>query len=265
MDSRMSMPKVVVVIPARLNSTRLPRKMLLRETGKTLVQHTYEGAAAAHSALRVIVATDCEAIADEVRSFGGMAVMTSPDCASGTDRVAEVARGMPDVDIFVNVQGDEPEIVGEAVDACVAALINDAGSTMSTLAVPLRDKADLQQPGCVKVICNAAGQAIYFSRGVLPFPREWKDELLTADPPVFLQHMGIYAYRRDFLLRFPTLPKSPWEQIESLEQLRALHAGYNIAVRVVNTPSIGIDTPEDYRKFVERYSQANLKSPSRAA
>ncbi len=255
---------VVVVIPARLNSTRLPRKMLLRETGKTLVQHTYEGAAAATCPDQVIVATDCDEIANEVRGFGGTAVMTSAACASGTDRVAEVARNMPNGNIFVNVQGDEPEIVGEAVDACVAALQADPQSVMSTLAVPIHAKSQLTALSCVKVICNAAGQAIYFSRGMLPCPRDWDDNLLTADPPVFLQHMGIYAYRRDFLLKFPTLPKSPWEQIESLEQLRVLHAGYSIAVKVVDTPSVGIDTPDDYREFIARY-QSQQDDASRAA
>lgn len=260
---------VVVVIPARLNSTRLPRKMLLRETGKTLVQHTYEGAAAAKCPDQVIVATDCDEIADEVRGFGGTAVMTSAECASGTDRVAEVVRGMPKAGIFVNVQGDEPEIVGEAVDACVEALRADPHSVMSTLAVPIQSKSQLTTLSCVKVICNAAGQAIYFSRGMLPCPRDWDDSLLQADPPVFLQHMGIYAYRREFLLQFPGLPKSPWEQIESLEQLRVLHAGYSIAVKVVNTPSVGIDTPDDYREFVGRYASqqktARQTSPRHAA
>lgn len=248
-----SADKVIVVIPARLASSRLPEKMLLAETGKPLVQHTYEGAVACQSADRVLVATDSEQIAAVVRGFGGTAIMTSPECASGTDRVAEVARAMPEGTIFVNVQGDEPEIVGEAVDHCVTALQADPHSVMSTLAVPLRSMSQLTALSCVKVICNAAGQAIYFSRGMLPRPRDWNDSLLTADPPVFLQHMGIYAYRREFLLQFPSLPKSPWEQIESLEQLRALHAGYHIAVRVVNTPSVGIDTPDDYRLFVERY------------
>ncbi|MDA7977916.1 MAG: 3-deoxy-manno-octulosonate cytidylyltransferase [Pirellulales bacterium] len=251
MASSASKP-VVVVIPARLNSTRLPRKMLLRETGKTLVQHTYEGAAASRCASQVIVATDCDEIADEVRAFGGNAQMTSVDCASGTDRVAEVAQTLPEAEIFVNVQGDEPEIAGEAVDACVSALRSDPDAVMSTLASPIRERDVLTASSCVKVICDAAGRAIYFSRGMLPFARKWDDQLLERDPPVYLQHMGIYAFRRDFLLRFPALPKSPWEQIESLEQLRALHAGFKIAVQIVDTLSVGIDTPEEYQQFVRR-------------
>jgi 3-deoxy-manno-octulosonate cytidylyltransferase (CMP-KDO synthetase) len=247
----------IIVIPARLHSTRLPRKLLLAETGKPLVQHTYEAASRASKLQRVLVATDHQEIFDAVAAFGGQAIMTDVDLASGTDRVAQVARSLPDVDIFVNVQGDEPEISGHAIDLAVELLENNRDSVMSTLATPIRDRSKLIDPACVKVVIDSAGKALYFSRSPIPHPREWRDELLTADPPSFLQHLGLYAYRREFLLRIAQLPTSPLENIERLEQLRVLQAGYAIAVGIVDEPSIGIDTPEDYRAFVERWARGN--------
>jgi 3-deoxy-manno-octulosonate cytidylyltransferase (CMP-KDO synthetase) len=242
-----------IVIPARLASTRLPRKLLLRETGKSLIQHTYEAAQTARRPEGVCVATDHRAIFDEVRSFGGHVEMTDPQAPSGTDRVAEVARQMDDVDIVVNVQGDEPEISGEAIDLAIRLLEADPEAVVSTLATPIRSRAQLEDPSCVKVVFDHRGRAMYFSRSPIPHAREWDDRLLAADPPVFHQHVGLYAYRRKSLLELAKMPPSPLENIERLEQLRVLEAGHSILVGVVDEPTVGIDTPADYHAFIERW------------
>jgi 3-deoxy-manno-octulosonate cytidylyltransferase (CMP-KDO synthetase) len=246
-------PKSLIVIPARLASTRLPRKLLLRETGKTLIQHTYEAALKATLPAGVIVATDHEEIFHEVKSFGGRAIMTSPTCASGTDRVAEIARRMPETDILVNVQGDEPEIAGESIDLAIRMLDENPDAVMSTLATPICSREQLDDPACVKVVCDVRGRAMYFSRSPIPHPRQWDDALQTATPPNFFQHVGLYAYRRDFLLRLAEMPPSKFEQIEKLEQLRVLEAGHSILVGIIDDRTFGIDTPEDYRRFVEKW------------
>jgi 3-deoxy-manno-octulosonate cytidylyltransferase (CMP-KDO synthetase) len=250
----------MIVIPARLASTRLPRKLLLRETGKTLIQHTYEAASKAARPAGVIVATDHEEIFRVVESFGGRAVMTSPECASGTDRVAEVARQLPGVDLLVNVQGDEPEISGESIDLAVRMLEENPQAVMSTLATPIRNREQFEDPACVKVVFDRRGRAMYFSRSPIPHPRQWDDALLTATPPSFYQHVGLYAYRRGFLLALADMPPSQMEKIEKLEQLRVLEAGREILVAVVNDPTFGIDTPDDYRKFVEKWRIGNSSS-----
>jgi 3-deoxy-manno-octulosonate cytidylyltransferase (CMP-KDO synthetase) len=241
-----------IVIPARLASSRLPRKLLLSETGKPLIQHTYEAAARARRPRQLLVAADCPEIVAAVHGFGGIAELTSPDCASGTDRVAEIALRMPEVDIFVNVQGDEPEIAPQAIDTTVEMLERDPSTTMATLATPIRSRAMLEDPACVKVVFDDRGRALYFSRAPMPFARDWSDAMLTANPPLFYQHIGLYAYRRDFLLRFAQMPKSRLEQVENLEQLRALEAGHPILVGVTEEATVGIDTPADYAAFVAR-------------
>ncbi len=241
-----------IVIPARLASTRLPRKLLLSETGKPLIQHTYEAASRATRPASVVVAADCEEIASVVRSFGGRVELTSPDCASGTDRVAEIASKLTDVDVLVNVQGDEPEISAAAIDLAVELLEQNPAAVMSTLATPIRTKEKLHDPSCVKVIFDEHHRAIYFSRAAIPFARTWSDSLLTADPAHYHQHIGLYAHRREFLLRIAELPRAPIECIENLEQLRVLHAGHTILVGVIDEPTIGIDTPDDYCAFVAR-------------
>jgi 3-deoxy-manno-octulosonate cytidylyltransferase (CMP-KDO synthetase) len=241
-----------VVIPARLVSSRLPRKLLLNETGKPLVQHTYEAASAATRPSGQCVAADHEEIATAVRLFGGDVRMTSPDCASGTDRVAEIARDLDDVDILVNVQGDEPELAGASIDRVIELLEENPEMVMATLATPIRSREQLNDPACVKVVFDARGRALYFSRSPIPHAREWNDELLTAAVPHFYQHVGLYAYRRDFLLRLAALPRTPLEKLENLEQLRVLENGFQIAVGVVDESTVGIDTPDDYRAFVSR-------------
>lgn len=242
-----------IVIPARLASTRLPRKMLLCETGKPLIQHTYEAAAQARKPAGLCVACDHEEILQAVRAFGGEARLTSPAAQSGTDRVAEVARSMPDVEIFVNVQGDEPEMPPQAVDLAIELLEKTPEAAIATVAAPLRDRQRLHDPACVKVVCDQQGFALYFSRSLIPHPREWDDQLLLTEPPIFLQHIGLYAYRREFLLKISELASPALEQVEKLEQLRFLYHGAKIAVGLIPSPTCGIDTPDDYRRFVARY------------
>jgi len=244
--------RTYIVIPARLASTRLPRKLLLRETGKSVLQHTYEAASRASKPLGICVAADHEEIAAEVQRFGGEVRMTSPTAASGTDRVAELARALPDVDVVVNVQGDEPEIAADSIDLAIGLLEDEPQAVMSTLATPIRSRKQLDDPACVKVVFDESGRALYFSRSAIPHAREWDDRLLCADPPHFYQHVGLYAYRRDFLFRLASMPQSALEKLERLEQLRVLSAGQTILVGVIDKPTIGIDTPDDYRAFVRR-------------
>jgi 3-deoxy-manno-octulosonate cytidylyltransferase (CMP-KDO synthetase) len=187
-----------------------------------------------------------------VRAFGGHVVMTSPDCPSGTDRVAEVARQLPEAEILVNVQGDEPELSGEAIDLVVDLLESNPTAVMATLATPIRERAKLNDPSCVKVVFDQSGRALYFSRSAIPHARDWRDEFLTSDPASFYQHIGLYAYRKDFLLQLAGLPRTPLEKLENLEQLRVLENGYSLMVGVIDEPTLGIDTPEDYRAFVAR-------------
>ncbi len=240
-----------IVIPARLASTRLPRKLLLRRTGKSLIQHTYEAALRATRPVGVCVAADHAEICEEVRRFGGKVEMTDPNAASGTDRVAELARRM-DCDIVVNMQGDEPELAGEAVDLAVSLLEENPQAVMSTLAAPIRTREQLDDPACVKVVLDHCGRALYFSRSPIPYPRQWDECLLEADPPAFYQHIGLYAYRRDFLLELARMPQSSLEEIEGLEQLRVIQSGHAILVGVIEHGAVGIDTPEDYGAFVQR-------------
>jgi 3-deoxy-manno-octulosonate cytidylyltransferase (CMP-KDO synthetase) len=256
MAANNSRPISQIVIPARLNSQRLPRKMLLAETGKSLLQHTYEAASRAKRPSGVVIATDSLEIAAEVTRFGGRYAMTDPNCASGTDRIAEVARAMPHVDIFVNVQGDEPEIDGRDIDRVVQLLADDTAAVMSTMATPIRSREKLHNPACVKVVFDGRGRALYFSRSMIPAVRDWRDELLDADPPHFFQHLGLYAYRREFLLQLAALPRTDLEKLESLEQLRVLYHGESILVGVTEHAGAGIDTPEDYAAFVARRRKA---------
>ncbi len=246
------------MIPARYASTRLPRKLLLVETGKSLIQHTYESALKAGLPESVSVACDHPEIFETVRNFGGTVYMTDPNAASGTDRVAEVASKLDGIDIVVNVQGDEPEVSGEAIDLVIRMLIDNPKAVMSTLCTPIRNRRRLEDPACVKVVFDQNGRASYFSRSVIPHPRGGiQDEMFERRPPLFYQHVGMYAYRRDFLLSLSRLPQSDAEKTESLEQLRVLHHGHDIMVGVIDESTFGIDTPEDYRRFVESRQKKN--------
>jgi 3-deoxy-manno-octulosonate cytidylyltransferase (CMP-KDO synthetase) len=230
---------------------------LLTETGKPLIQHVVEAAKRSQRIGRVIVATDDRRIFDAVNAFGGEVVMTREDHPSGTDRVAEVAAKLTSARIIVNLQGDEPEITGEALDQVVSLLEKDPDAPMATLATPIRDESVYRDPACVKVVCASDGRALYFSRSPIPFHRGGL-AARDANTPVAYLHLGLYAYRREFLLRMAALPPSPLEQAEKLEQLRVLEAGHAIAVGIIDEPSIGIDTPDDYRRFVERWRAGAL-------
>jgi 3-deoxy-manno-octulosonate cytidylyltransferase (CMP-KDO synthetase) len=235
-----------VVIPARYGSTRFPAKILASDTGKPLVQHVVERAKRAMRVREVIVATDDERIVDALRAYETKCVMTSPDHQSGTDRIAEVARNLRD-DIIVNVQGDEPEIEPATIDALIERL-ESTPDDMATAATPFPAGADVSDPNLVKVVTGVEGRAIYFSRSPVPF---WRDR--TAGPaPTYYLHLGIYAYRREFLLQFSNWPPTPLESTEKLEQLRALEHGRSIYVLTVDRAVHGIDTAEQYAAFVKR-------------
>lgn len=241
--------KTVIVIPARYASTRLRGKPLLKQSGKYLIQHVYERACRARRADTVVVATDDTRIAAAVESFAGRVAMTRRDHASGTDRVAEVARGL-DAEVIVNLQGDEPLIDPAALDLVAELVLRDPDVDMATLAVALQSEETWRNPNCVKVVCNAAGRALYFSRSPIPFVRDGKPDF-AARPARFLQHLGLYAYRRRFLLSLAALPQEPLEQLEKLEQLRVLALGRHIQVGIVEEAGLGVDTYEDYQQFLE--------------
>ena len=243
----------LLVIPARRRSTRLPDKLLLRETGKTVLEHTFDAACQARCPGGVLVATDDAEIASEARRFGARVVMTRPDCPSGTDRVAEAVRQVEEAEIIVNLQGDEPDINPAAIDQLVESLWTSPEAAMATLATPISKRSQLEDPACVKVVFDAAGRAMYFSRSPIPHAREWDDALLATTPPLFHQHIGIYAYRRELLLRLASLARrGRHEQLEKLEQLRVLEQGETILVSLVDEPTRGIDTPADYAAFLQR-------------
>ena len=242
-----------IVLPARLASTRLSEKLLRKAGGKTILQHTYEAASRSSLADGIVVAVDDPKIAAEVDSFGGCWIMTSADCASGTDRLAEVASAIPDASVFINVQADEPEIDPQAIDCVAQTLLQDECADMATVGTPIRNMELLNDPACVKILMTEVegqGRAVYFSRASLPFVREGIQQThLDAEPPIFWHHIGLYAYRRDFLAWFASQPPSQLEQIEKLEQLRAIEAGKRIVVARVNSATPGIDTLEDFKRF----------------
>jgi 3-deoxy-manno-octulosonate cytidylyltransferase (CMP-KDO synthetase) len=245
--------KTAIIVPARYASSRLPGKPLLRETGKYLIQHVYEQARKSRHADQVIVATDDRRIEAAVRGFGGQVVMTRSDHPSGTDRVAEVAERL-DAEVIVNLQGDEPLIDPASIDHLSDLLARDPTADMATLAVPIQTSEQWRNPNCVKVVCDAAGRALYFSRSAIPFVRDGEPDF-QAEPPCFLQHLGLYAYRRAFLLQLASTSPSALEQLEKLEQLRVLSLGRHIQVGIVRHTSIGVDTMADYQQFVQLYRQ----------
>lgn len=252
--------RVAIVIPARHASSRLPGKPLLRATGKYLIEHVYERACAAQCAAEVIVATDDTRIRAAVESFAGRVVMTRADHPSGTDRVAEVAEGT-NADVIVNLQGDEPLIDPAAIDVLVDQLRDAPAAEMATLAVPIRDRVNYDSPNVVKVVCDDRGRAMYFSRSPIPYCRDGEPDL-RAEPAKYLQHLGIYAYRRATLLKLAKTPPHPLEGIEKLEQLRMLGMGGTIQVGIVAHGHRGVDTPADYDDFVQSFRR---ELPRRAA
>jgi 3-deoxy-manno-octulosonate cytidylyltransferase (CMP-KDO synthetase) len=242
------------MIPARFGSTRLPGKPLSDIHGKPMIQHVHERVRRARRPDRVLVATDDDRIAAVVRGFGGEVVMTSRDHATGTDRLAEAARGT-DAEIVINVQGDEPLVDPEGIDAVVDGLERDPGLDMATLSLPLRDVEEMLSPSVVKVVCDAKGDALYFSRSPLPLVRQGASSDLRAAAAAAVarglarKHVGLYVYRRESLLRFAALAPTPLEMAEGLEQLRALENGMRIRV-VEREGAAGpaVDTAEDLER-----------------
>lgn len=239
--------RIIVVIPARYASTRFPGKPLARIAGKTMIERVWERCMSIESDAEILIATDDERIAAEVRSFGGEAVMTPDDLASGSDRVAWVA-AHTDATMFVNVQGDEPLLPPATIDAVIRSL-RDSDADIATAACPLRSHRHMFDPNIVKLVTDRNGNALYFSRAGIPFPREKENDGNAFDTyGVFLQHIGIYAFHRQSLLRFAALEESTLERVEKLEQLRALEHGMRICVSIVPAHSQSVDTPEDLAK-----------------
>ncbi len=269
---------IAIMLPARRASTRLPDKLLLDRTGKTLLEHTIEQALKAQRAsgnliTAVIAACDDEALMRAARRGGAEAVLTRPDHVSGTDRIAEAA-AQRNEDIVINLQADEPELEPETILTLARSQANAPEDTpMSTLAVPITNETVWQSSSVVKVVVDGQGHAMYFSRAPIPFVRDasehqtapdaWAgpDELKTGQRIWGLHHLGLYAYRRDFLLGYQALPESRLEHLEKLEQLRALEAGYKIRVGVVKASPPGIDTPQEYEAFVKRHQPATPAIP----
>jgi 3-deoxy-manno-octulosonate cytidylyltransferase (CMP-KDO synthetase) len=243
-----------IIIPARFASSRFPGKPLARQSGKFLIQHVVEQAQKARLADVVLVATDDDRIFSAVKSFGGHPVMTSSTHQSGTDRIAEVIRKpeFPSVKTIVNVQGDEPEIESSLIDELITR-VREPGVHMATVAAPFAHPRDIENPNQVKVVTDARGFALYFSRSIIPYDR---DRLAlgegTPSPDQYRKHLGIYAYQRDALLTLSSSPMCEIERLEKLEQLRALYLGMKILVLTTPHAPAGIDTPEDYAAFLKR-------------
>ncbi len=268
--------RAAAVLPVRYASTRLPGKPLLAETGKTLVQHVWEQVSRATTLDPVVVATDDERIADVARGFGADVELTDPGHPSGSDRVAEVAarRGF---DMVLNVQGDEPEVDPGDLDRLVHRLVS-GGDELATLARPLRadEQALYLDPNAVKVVIDDGGHALYFSRRPLPYGLEDPERAAaaaasaTSGAPADVAllgaylHVGVYAWRGDALLRFAAAPPAPIERAERLEQLRALAMGMRVAVELTHHDALGIDTPEDYARFLQRMKATPDSGPSQA-
>jgi len=239
--------RVVALIPARYFSTRLPGKPLALIDGRTMIEHVCRRAQAARSVDAAIVATDDDRIAEAVDAFGGTAVLTSPSHATGTDRLAEVAASL-DAEVVVNVQGDEPLMEPEAIDDAVAPLLSRPDEVVSTLRRAIDDPVDLHTPSVVKVVVDVNGYALYFTRAAVPFVRP------GHPAPAAWRHIGLYVYRRQFLLKLAGMPQTVLERAEGLEQLRILEHGYRIRTVETSTDCIGVDTPEDLdrvRRLVE--------------
>ena len=246
-------PRVVVVIPARYASTRLPGKPLVSLAGKPMVQRVYERARQAQTVHQVLVATDDQRIIDAVRAFGGEARMTRSDHRTGTERIAEVA-AHEDGDVFVNVQGDEPLVDPAAIDAAVAALLEEPAAQIATVATAIRHAGDIMDPNVVKTVLDFDGNGLYFSRAPIPWIRDTPQKIHVK----YWKHLGLYVFQRDALLEYPTLPQGELEKIEQLEQLRWLENGWKIRVAEVQHDAVSVDVPEDVarvEKLLQQQSQ----------
>jgi len=234
-------PKILAVIPARYASSRFPGKALATLDSRTMLEHVYERATMSRYLGTIVIATDDRRIYDEARRFGARVMMTRGDHVSGTDRVAEVASAFEDAELVVNIQGDEPLIDPTAIDTAVLPLLEEPAIPMGTLKKRIEDPREISDPNVVKVVTDRFENAIYFSRSTIPYPRD------TGPVPHF-KHIGLYVYRRDFLLRYPDMPVGPLETTERLEQLRALENGFKIRVVETDYESLGVDTPDDLER-----------------
>jgi 3-deoxy-manno-octulosonate cytidylyltransferase (CMP-KDO synthetase) len=243
--------KVLACIPARYGSTRFPAKVLAKNTGKFLIQHTYERAVLAKTVDKILIATDSEEVLQVCESFGAVCIMTSVDHKSGTDRIAEAVADV-DVEIIVNLQADEPEIAPANIDYLVKLLQDNPDHSMATLVAEFKTVDKINNPNVVKVITDSNNNAIYFSRSAIPYDRE-SGGAVKVDG--FLRHLGIYTYRKDFLLLISSLPQTTLEKTEKLEQLRVIENGFAILVGKVKYIHDGIDTPQQYAEFVKRYNK----------
>lgn len=231
--------KILCVIPSRIQSTRLPRKPLLPIQGKSMIQWTYENAARCTILSDLIVATDSQEIADVITRIGGKVAMTDPELPTGSERVAAVAENHPEMDIIINLQGDEPFIKPSMLEALIAPYLAGETPEMTTLASPFDKNFHYHEPGSVKVITDTNDNALYFSRSPIPYYR-------TQETAPVYHHMGLYAFRRDFLMLYKKLQPTPLEKVESLEQLRVLEHGYKIRVCFTQDKTLEINTPEEY-------------------
>ena len=238
-------PRVLAIIPARFASTRLPGKMIATLAGKPLVLHTYERACLSTLVTETIIAADDQRILDALAPYGAKAVLTDPAHQTGTDRIAEVA-AKQDADIIVNVQGDEPLIDPHTIDAAIQPMLEDPALAMATARHPITARERIQDPNVVKVVCDQHGRALYFSRAPIPVVRDGADQ--ETSEIIHWQHIGLYVYRRNFLLEFAQLPQTPLEKLEKLEQLRALENGHSIAVVNTEYEAVGVDSPEDLER-----------------
>ncbi len=250
--------KVCAIIPARYGSTRLPGKPLLKIKGKTIVQLVYEQCGKVKSLESVIVATDDQRIYNEVVSFGGECVMTSSHHKSGTDRIAEVAEKL-DVDVVVNVQGDEPLISPVAIESAIKPFFDNAEIIMTTLKTKIHSEEELFNPNVVKVVCDKFGFALYFSRFPIPYRKhkemDFRYPVEDGEVTGYFKHIGLYAYKRDFLLKLSKMNSTFLEETEGLEQLRVLENGYKIFVVETEYESLGIDTMDDYLKLKKKLGE----------
>lgn len=233
--------QTAIIIPARLNSTRLPKKALLEVSNKPIIQWVYEAAKQAKMASKVIVATDSEEIFDAVRKFGGEVEMTSSEHKSGSDRIAEAAKRHPEIEYILNLQGDEPQMTPDVIDSLIEALHNSKAD-ISTLVRKIIDKEQIESPNCVKCVFNSENKALYFSRHPIPYPR-------NSENAEYYAHIGMYAYKKDSLLKMTSMDMAMIEKSESLEQLRALYNGMEIKIIITNLNPVGIDTIQDFEKF----------------
>lgn len=250
-------PKILGVIPARFASSRFPGKALATLAGKTIIQHVFERSSQSRYLSGLLIATDDEQIAREARRFGAPVRMTRTDHQSGTDRVAEAASA-ENAEIIVNIQGDEPLIDPAAIDSAALALLDEPDAPMATLKKRIADRAEVTNPNVVKVVTDRKGRAIYFSRAPIPYVRDL--DSAAGFQAVHYKHIGLYVYRRQFLLNYSDLPVGPLEQTERLEQLRALENGYTIRVVETEYESLGVDTPGDLEKVSKLFAAAIAES-----